>query len=329
MSLISPVLRIVSALPLGAVFFVYSEEMFWCFYRHGTPIEEYLATYLVYVLLSYVFLYLLYWSQVYDKWGVFLIGAIYGWIIEGFIVQTMYEAIPLSISWTALAWHAGITILIGFYNVFGVIRTGNIKRLCLLFASVGVFWGLLSTFWIIELGYLPTITEFFMFISICSVLISLGYYTFLRTIPDKFSISRPEKYFLISLFGIIYACLVLVFVYILVIWTPLVLFTLYILKKYSAKITTYRVHTEKTETLYDAIHNILKNEPSKKKIIVSGPLLIPPIGTALFAIQYLSGIHLGALVMIIAYIILVPLGFLLYVLSVYKCYKLTTDYCLE
>ena len=42
--------------------------------------------------------------------GVFLGGALLGWTIEGIVVTTTYEALPFSISFTGLAWHALISV---------------------------------------------------------------------------------------------------------------------------------------------------------------------------------------------------------------------------
>lgn len=45
----------------------------------------------------------------------FLIAALFGFLIEGVPVSVLYAQLPFSLVWTSLAWHALLTIGVGFY----------------------------------------------------------------------------------------------------------------------------------------------------------------------------------------------------------------------
>jgi hypothetical protein len=82
--------------------------------------------------------------------GLFLGGAIVGFVVEGVIVDTMYDAFPLQLVWTPLAWHALLTgMLIG-----GAARMAGAQGLAVV-AFGGVFCGVWAQYWPIELDGVP------------------------------------------------------------------------------------------------------------------------------------------------------------------------------
>ncbi len=95
----------------GFIFFYFSEQLFWARPRPGDSPGGWLATWMAYSALAFIFLVILNHFRVSSIWVVFLAGAAFGWITEGVVVQTTYESLPLSISFTGLAWHALITVL--------------------------------------------------------------------------------------------------------------------------------------------------------------------------------------------------------------------------
>jgi hypothetical protein len=84
-------------------------------------------------------------------WALFLCGAVYGWLAEGILAQTLYENLPLLISWTGLAWHALLSVWVGFYAVPKALETGN-RRSALVAAALGLFYGLWAISWWSEPG---------------------------------------------------------------------------------------------------------------------------------------------------------------------------------
>ena len=109
--------RLVVTLAAGYILVFYSESMFWARYRPGEDsVASYLVTWIVYSLSAFVFLSLVSLLRVRNIWALFLCGALFGWLTEGVIVQTMYDDFPLNISFTGLAWHALISIWVGWYG---------------------------------------------------------------------------------------------------------------------------------------------------------------------------------------------------------------------
>jgi hypothetical protein len=47
--------------------------------------------------------------------GSYLVAALFGFLIEGVPVSVLYAQLPFSLVWTSLAWHASLTIGVGFY----------------------------------------------------------------------------------------------------------------------------------------------------------------------------------------------------------------------
>lgn len=308
--------RVTSALSLGLILFIFSEEFFWGFYRRGSSIFDYLETYIVYALFAYIFLILLYWSGASNIWEVFLLGAIYGWVIEGLFVQTVYENLPYSISWTSLAWHALITIIWGFYLVYQSAVRENYYRVSLIFVIIGLLWGILATYWIIDLGYLPGVIEFSLFVLLCALLLGYGYVFFVKLLPNEFNPSKPELIILLAFLGLIYVVVASVTILIVIIWTPLILVTLLALwrnrKRFSKQDPAERI------TFYERLI-YLKNTSLKRLFYY--PLLIPLFSTITYSIQLITGTYLGYFYMLALYVITMPLGVLFYIVSILKALK--------
>jgi hypothetical protein len=88
-----------------------SESIFWAQpeQAYGDPLGL-LATFVAYGVVVVAVVGLLERVAPSTWLGVFVGGAVLGWIVEGIVVTTTYEALPLSISFTALAWHALISV---------------------------------------------------------------------------------------------------------------------------------------------------------------------------------------------------------------------------
>ena len=96
---------------IGAIFVAVSE--FW-FYE-VTPDTSSLGILFSYGLLGYLFVLLLERYKVHSFAGFFATAALFGFLVEGIPVPVLYSGLPFTILWTSLAWHALITVLIGWY----------------------------------------------------------------------------------------------------------------------------------------------------------------------------------------------------------------------
>jgi len=126
---------------------LYSEHLFWARPGPWTSVDELLPTFLAYALATYLFLATIAYFRVRTKAALFLAAAIYGWFLEGVIVQTMYDDFPLNLSFTGLAWHALISVLLGWVVVPACLSHGTVRRTAWLAAGIGAGYGLWSLWW--------------------------------------------------------------------------------------------------------------------------------------------------------------------------------------
>ncbi|MBI5824571.1 MAG: hypothetical protein HZB18_11125 [Chloroflexi bacterium] len=167
--------NILLVLSTGYIFFYFSERLFWARFRPEDSAAEWLWTWLAYSLMAYVFLFLVSWFRVKNIWGIFLAGAAFGWLGEGVIVQTTYEDLPLSISFTALAWHALITVWVGWYALrLALLRStwATVKWA----AWVGVGFGFWAINWWLEPdGGVSTLAEFAAHLFLATLIVVPAY----------------------------------------------------------------------------------------------------------------------------------------------------------
>ncbi|MCC6731055.1 MAG: hypothetical protein IT208_17150 [Chthonomonadales bacterium] len=135
----------------GSVLFAFSERLFWSFWRRGDTPGELLITWLAYCLLAWIFLAIVRAWRVDGPWPLFLAGAVYGWIGEGVLVDTLYggpgNPLPLSISWTGLAWHALLSVWVGWYALRLALTAGPATRAAGVCAAIGAGWGAWALWW--------------------------------------------------------------------------------------------------------------------------------------------------------------------------------------
>lgn len=102
--------QILGVLATGYILFFYSELVFWVRVQPVDTLPGRISAWLAYSLLAFVFLTILMRFRVRTVWALFLAGAVFGWMTEGIVVQTAYEDLPFSLSFTGLAWHALISV---------------------------------------------------------------------------------------------------------------------------------------------------------------------------------------------------------------------------
>ncbi len=139
-----PVLAVLS---LALVTFALSESVFWGQWgqAYGQGPLAALATYTVYLIVVVAVLGVLQRTGAGGRRGLVLGGALLGWLVEGVVVQTTYEALPLSVSFTGLAWHALITVVVGWWGA-QVVLTRSLGQALGAAAAAGVAWGLWAAF---------------------------------------------------------------------------------------------------------------------------------------------------------------------------------------
>ena len=75
-------------------------------------------------------------------WGAYVLaGGVFGWLIEGVVVNQTYEAVPFSLVWTPLAWHMVLSVMVGVVGLGYALRHSLLTTV-LVCASLGLFAGL-------------------------------------------------------------------------------------------------------------------------------------------------------------------------------------------
>lgn len=195
--------NIAGVLATGYILMFFSEHLFWAHVRPGDSLAGWLMTWLVYSLLGYAFLTLVSRFQARTIWAVFLCGAAFGWLAEGLVVQTAYENLPLSISFTGLAWHAAISVLVGWRMMRRALQAG-FKQTLRLSIMIGVLNGLWAISWWNEPGERITpIVEFALYALITQGLVILAYWIESRTIRGTLKPNRPVE-FAVGLIALLY-----------------------------------------------------------------------------------------------------------------------------
>jgi hypothetical protein len=141
---------LVLSLSTGYVLMFFSEHLFWARARPGDALGGWLATWLAYSLLAFIFLSAVHHYRVHSLEALFVAGALVGWLGEGVLVQTLYDLFPLQISWTGLAWHSLISVCIGWYGLRRALAEPGAGRATVWCLGLGVFWGFWAIFWRVE-----------------------------------------------------------------------------------------------------------------------------------------------------------------------------------
>ncbi len=185
--------QILGILATGYILLYYSELMFWARVRPGDSLKDWVSTWLLYSLLGYILLTLIARFRVSGIWALFLAGAVFGWLAEGLVVQTAYESLPLSISFTGLAWHALISVCAGWYAVRRALRSGLRPTLGWA-AGIGLAYGFWAIAWWLEPdGGKATPYEFAIYSFSGSLLLVIAYWIHDRTVPGFFKPNRVAE----------------------------------------------------------------------------------------------------------------------------------------
>jgi hypothetical protein len=176
----------------GYILFFFSERVFWSFWRPGDSVREFLITWFAYCLLGWIFVDLVRRFKVASFPPLFLCASVFGWVDEGVVVDTLYgnstNPFPLSISFTGLAWHALLSIGVGWYLIGKVLTEEKPIRTALISLAVGIGWGLWAAWWPTELGKEAN-TSVWGFASHalpCSILFLIAWFVFVLARPDWF-----------------------------------------------------------------------------------------------------------------------------------------------
>jgi len=147
-------------LATGYILYFWSERAFWSRWQPTDSLPDALATVFAFSLLAFLFLQAVWFFRARTVYAVFLAGCVFGWLGEGIVVSTMYDDFPYNIIWTGVAWHALLTVMVGWRLFRHAYSEGNATRLILLSAAAGFVWATWALFWAEEDGFITPPADF-------------------------------------------------------------------------------------------------------------------------------------------------------------------------
>jgi hypothetical protein len=317
--------RVAIALCSGYIIVYFGEFVFWATPdRDGMDLGGMVAVWVLYSIMAYPFLCVVSYFRVRDGWAMFLAGAFYGWFEEGVVVQTTYGSpatpFPMSISFTALAWHAPIDIYIGWYLVRRLLSRNSWGSTLALASGIGVFYGLWAIFWWNEppepmrllmdadrkdLVFL----HFAVFAFATTFLLIVAYWLFRRVGLVEFKPSKVELW----TFGLV------VLLYYVLVTVPAAPRALWVLPPLMAATFWGLVKNRRVETRPDAI--VAFNEPVLALHHLS-LLAIPAVASAIYFVALAAELRLPT--NLVFFYVATPVGAVLWVVSVVMCGRTTS-----
>ena len=283
----------------------YSEHVFWAHVRLEDTFFGYVATWLLYSLLAFAFLSVIEHFKVHDIWALFLCGAVFGWLAEGVIVQTTYETLPLSISFTGLAWHATLSVWVGWYAVRKAIHTsiGSTLKVAI---GIGIFYGLWAIYWWTEPNeVIATPIEFAVYAVTTTLLVILAYWLYDRNIT-AFKAGRTAKIVIGGLLLAYFVFITIPVAPVAIVVLPVLLLVVYVVLRRSAK----------DETRASFLAQEVGSKPFKNYLVL---LAMPVTALLIYAAAYALGLRWQTNWLL--YAVTTPLGFLLLGISLVKVWR--------
>jgi len=171
--------------------------LFWARPLEGTGIPAILPLWLLYSLAAFVFLVLAQQFRIRSLPAALLAGALYGWLVEGVFAQTFYAMLPLSISFTGLAWHAVFTIGIGWWLLLRALAAPRALPSLGWSSALGIAYGAWAIGWWTQSSPIP-VASFAFYSLLTTVGVASAYGVLMRWPLPVFSPSWGEYFVVVS-----------------------------------------------------------------------------------------------------------------------------------
>jgi hypothetical protein len=296
----------------GYILFFFSERVFWSFWRASDSLRDFVITWLVYCLLGWLFLDLVRRFRVASFAPLFLCGAVFGWVGEGVVVDTLYgnatNPFPLSISFTGLAWHALLSVGVGWYLIGKAPTDEMPTRTAVISLAVGVGWGLWAVWWPAELGkgVDASVWGFARHSLACSIPFLLSWVVLGMARPDWFHCSRLAT-------GVLWALVVALFLAARVPARPIAALMLPPLLAVCWVSLRHNARSEQRPDLLDGMLGHIRHRN------VPALILMPIAAIAVYALSRTLNRHLPTNVVL--YVITMPLGFVFLFRSLWVIFR--------
>lgn len=297
-------LRMALVLCTGVIFVVFSELMFWGRYDFvHKAVSDFVPTIIVYSFMAYAFLIVVHVFRVSNLYALFMAGAVFGWLCEGVFVQTMYNDFPLNISFTGLAWHSILTVCCGWYLFRKALLLKN--PVSTMKASVvgGLLWALWSVWWWVNKGLISTPSEYALYALITGAILIVCL-RISAMIPSSIFRPSPGEIITISVIFLLY------YFFVTINASNLAFFVLPVcmgLAFYALSMNKER------ESAPDVIQQL---DGKVYPMNYAALLVMPAVSIIVYSLLYYA--HLRLRTGPVFYIILVPAGFILFLVSYVK-----------
>ncbi|MCH7669570.1 MAG: hypothetical protein IIC71_10310 [Acidobacteria bacterium] len=95
--------RLLATFGLTVATVAISAAAFWVRWRAEDSVASYVELVLMYMIPVWLTRVAIEKWRLKDRRLLFVAGSLFGWMVEGVLVAATYEALPLSVSWTAFA----------------------------------------------------------------------------------------------------------------------------------------------------------------------------------------------------------------------------------
>ena len=295
------------ALASGYILTFYSEFLFYGQLQDpGTPPPtalDLLLLWAIYSLMAYVVMALIRRYRVASLPALLVVGAAYGWMLEGGIVATAYESLPWSLSFTALAWHMPIDVLFGLYLVPKWLRQKSAAFNLRAAALTGVLWG----FWAVWGGQVtPLRPAWFLVFAFVTAGLLLGAYWVIGRVGLLHFQPRRGGMILAGVLFLAWAVVTAIAVPLSLLILPILLGVCWWALRRSAAVAS-------PPDVLDA----LDGQPRLLNLLVW--LAFPLIAALEYAFWASTGWQIASNV--VGYLLLTPLGFLLFLWALWKTWR--------
>ena len=195
--------RVLAALAIGGIIGFASEMQFYITPEAALAPLDILYTWLFYSFTAWLGLGLAAWAGVRGWVALFLVGCIFGWVIEGIVVAMVYEALPWTLAFTAMSWHA----LVSGVLVLGVGRIAvhwPWYKAAGYWAALGIAHGIWGQFWVIGRTDMPADSFTYAYLLIPGLIVPIAHIV-LDRLPTVYPYKRAELLILASLTTLLWA----------------------------------------------------------------------------------------------------------------------------
>ncbi len=195
--------RILAALAIGGIIGFASEMQFYVTPESALAPLDIPYTWLFYSFTAWFSLGLSAWLGVRGWVSLFLIGCIFGWVIEGVVVATVYDALPWTLPFTAMSWHALVSGVL-------VLGGGRIAvrwpwgKAAAYWAALGIAHGIWGQFWVIGRTDMPPDSFTYDYLLGLGLIVPIAH-IILDRLPTVYPYKRPELLILAGLATLVWA----------------------------------------------------------------------------------------------------------------------------